>query len=629
MATVDEAGEFKAALDLVARRYTAKRQSFRKLPAVEFGELFAFTEREAEQLTALRDLIVRYVRHQSPARPLCLAVFGPPGSGKSFAVKQIRKVAEGKVTDPKLKLPMTLVNLTQVSESADLGRVIARVAGEQDEDTVPIVFFDEFDAPRNSASYGWLQWFLAPMHDGEFLHEGAVIRLKRAIYVFAGGTADTMHEFSNPRSAASFRAAKGPDFVSRLRGYLDVQGPNAQPRAWRRAILLRNELQNRASQAGHNPIEPDRELLESLLNVGRYRHGARSITAIIELSDFENGRFGWAQLPEDHLLGLHIDRGPLDSKLIGGSVALSGYPSLAEERDATAKAAVEKLAKCWLEVARKLWRQGATLSYAGSWEDGAGGSLTKLLADDLKKLSVEPSKMEKRRHEPAPWLECFVKVDGATSKIDRVISREKRTRYGLKLTTTDYLTAEERKMPKCDAWSMRIIERFRRRLAVSESSVARFAIAGATENHYGRVPGIAEEVMLTLALGKPVYVAGGFGGAALDVGALLGLARFRTGDTPDSLKAQPEEPQLQAITDKLRPGPWTSLPINASQFVDFFKSHAIEGPLWPDNGLSTEDNRRLFESTDAEEVAKLVVRGLRRCFVDAVPPVTSDIDVIA
>ncbi len=39
----------------------------------------------------------------------------------------------------------------------------------------------------------------------------------------------------------------------------------------------------------------------------------------------------------------------------------------------------------------------------------------------------------------------------------------------------------------------------------------------------GVFSGIAEEVVLAIALGKPVYVLGGCGGAARDVGLLLGL----------------------------------------------------------------------------------------------------------
>jgi hypothetical protein len=597
------------AMEIASIKYTAGRQAI-KPPVDEsrvFGQLFAFTDEEVSQLGALRDLIVRYAGERSPTRPLCLAIFGSPGSGKSFAVKQIRKVAEEKIKDPKLKLPLTVINLTQVSGSVDIGRVIGRIAGEQDEDTIPIIFFDEFDAPRDSAPFGWLQWFLAPMHDGEFLHDGAVIRLKRAIYVFAGGTAYTMAEFSSRNGDIDFRDAKGPDFISRLRGYLDVQGPNSEPRALRRAIILRNELQERIIRGKNKEIEPDTKLVRALLEVGRYRHGARSIAAIVELSDLGSAHFGWNELPEDHLLSLHVDRGPLDSRLIGGTIALSGYPIASYSKD--------DVTWCWLFAARQLWREGATLSYAGSWEKGVRGDLMKHLANDLKKLPVEPSRTLARRDAPSPWLVSFLKKEGREQlleAINQIMKPEEQSRYGLQLITTDFLSDQER--DECDQWSAKVVERFRRRLAVTESSVARFAVAGATTDFDGRVPGIAEELMLTLALGKPIYVAGGFGGAALDCGTLLGLAGVRSGEIPPSLKPQTDETKLMAIKEKLQPGPWTSLPLTAAEIASFLKEYALGGPRWPDNGLNADENRRLFSSKEPEEVATLLIKGLRQCF---------------
>lgn len=616
----EEDSAFEDALALVSIEYTTQPQPIKPPAAVKgtCGRLFALTMEEMDQLRAMRDLIVRYVVQRSPARPLCLAAFGPPGSGKSFAVKQIRREAEAasEVKDLKLGLPLTIVNLTQVSNSIDLGRVIARIAGEQDEDTVPIIFFDEFDAPRDGAPYGWLQWFLAPMHDGEFLHEGAAIRLRRAVYVFAGGTADTMSDFCNPRSILTFRAAKGPDFISRLRGYLDVQGPNSEPRALRRAIILRNELQDRTTRGNYKAITPDKDLLEALLKVGRYRHGARSIAAIIELCDFGTGCLGWSQLPEDHLLALHVDRGPLDSKLVGGSIALSGYVIPTEVERALVNAEHNVL-RCWLDVAEELWREGATLSFAGRWEGEVMGQLMELLASDLKLLPREPSRTRERRNNPSPWLVSFAKDNpeaGVKSKLSTEMSPEERAYYGLKLVTTDYLTDYERDELAADPWSAQVVERFRRRFAVSESSVARFAIAGATELHGGRVPGVIEELMLTLALQKPIYVAGGFGGAAKDVGNLLGLTHPRTGEVPRSLRTQDDAAKLQAIADKLQPGPWTSLPVTAAEIALFLKRHALGGQQWPDNGLSADENRCLFASTEPAEVSKLVACGLRRRF---------------
>lgn len=619
--------DLEEALGLVDRDYGAstERVPFEIRTLQPFGQLFPFTRDEKDQLQSLRDIVVRYVGQRSPPHPLCFVVFGPPGSGKSFAVKQIRAEILKGILNPKLKLPYTIINLTQLSDSAALARVLAQIAGEQDEDTVPIVFFDEFDGPKNSAPYGWLSWFLAPMHEGEFLHEGAIVRLKRAVYVFAGGTATTIDEFSKPHNLTAFRLAKGLDFISHLRGFLDVPSPNAEPRMLRRAVILRNELEDRAARNGAGVFRPDRKLLATLLQVGRYRHGARSIAAVAELSDIDAKKqhFRWEELPEDHLLALHIDRGPIDAKVIGGSIALSGYSSRHGESPGEAAAgsfaspADDVVAKCWRTVADSLWRQGATLSYAGSWGEDSGGQLMKSLAEDLQKRPVEPSRHQVRREHPEPWLESFLQESPdipALKGVDAVVSEEDRDRFGLRVVIGTNLTDEEISGFRKNSELAQVIERFRRRLAVSEASVARFAVAGATTRHGGRFPGIAEELMLTLALGKPVYVAGGFGGAAVDVGSLLGLAPLRTGEVPSSLQADPQEKSLATIKEKLRPVPWTHLPVTSGELVAFFKKHAIGGARWPDNGLTAAENRRLFESENADEVARLVTQGLLRRF---------------
>jgi hypothetical protein len=584
-----------------------------------FGALYLFTPEELVQFKSLHNLVKRYIVQIKPPRPLSFAVFGPPGSGKSFAVNQIFAEVGNEL---KSNLRYTKVNLTQVLDSRALGKVLA--SGEQTDNTVPVFFFDEFDAPRDGAPYGWLAWFLGPMQDGEFIHDGKVILVHRAIFIFAGGTASTMQEFSSFEGRRAFSLAKGPDFISRLRGFLNVSGPNAEPRMLRRAVILRAELESRAERNGTGAFRPDPDLLKSLLQVGRYRHGARSIAAVVELSDInENKRqFGWEELPEDHLLGQHIDRGPLDRKSIGGAIALSGYGESSSEQTAEISAVNgatlpdDEIALCWRGVARSLWRQGATLSYAGRWAAGERGLLMKQLAQELQSRPPEPSAKQYRREQPDPWLENFVDdtPDGRERTMaNNSVPHDTRKRYGLHVTISPHLTQEERGR---DPWLGQVLERFRRRLAVSEVSVARFVIAGATTRHYGRFPGIAEEVMLTLAQGKPVYIAGAFGGAASDVGSLLGLSHPRKGLVPASLQAHPKENEqlVLEISDELQPGPWADLPVTAADLGPFFKAHALSGPKWPENGLTFAENRELFASRDLNTVVALVTKGLLQRF---------------
>jgi hypothetical protein len=48
-------------------------------------------------------------------------------------------------------------------------------------------------------------------------------------------------------------------------------------------------------------------------------------------------------------------------------------------------------------------------------------------------------------------------------------------------------------------------------------------LGGGDGNNWGRFSGIAEEVVIAVALGKSVYILGGVGGAAHAVGSLMGL----------------------------------------------------------------------------------------------------------
>ena len=46
---------------------------------------------EIESMRSLRNIISEYLATPRKGRPLNVAVFGPPGSGKSFAIKQMAK----------------------------------------------------------------------------------------------------------------------------------------------------------------------------------------------------------------------------------------------------------------------------------------------------------------------------------------------------------------------------------------------------------------------------------------------------------------------------------------------------------------------------------------------------------
>ncbi|MDQ2683345.1 MAG: hypothetical protein M3Y37_07440, partial [Chloroflexota bacterium] len=179
-------------------------------------------------------------------------------------------------------------NVAQFVDPSDLVDAFQRIRDSGVRQRLPIVFWDEFDTPVGGRELGWLARFLAPMQDGTFLHDGAERPIGSAVFVFARGTHSTLASFVE--RAVTVPGAKATDFLSRLRGHVDVLGPNPRDERddghlLRRALLIRGLLVQRAPQLiRESNLNIDEGVLNALLNVPRYLHGARSIEAIIEMS---------------------------------------------------------------------------------------------------------------------------------------------------------------------------------------------------------------------------------------------------------------------------------------------------------------------------------------------------------
>jgi hypothetical protein len=154
------------------------------------------------------------------------------------------------------------------------------------------------------------------MQDGEF-REGQIVHpIGRSVFVFAGGTASSLDEFESGGDEAAFHAAKGPDFVSRLRGFVNVLGPNPTSAddpfsVVRRAILLRSLLQRQAPQVlhkGSGVVDIDPGVLRAFLMIPSYKHGARSMESIVTTSRLRGlDAFNRSSLPAAEQLDLHVE----------------------------------------------------------------------------------------------------------------------------------------------------------------------------------------------------------------------------------------------------------------------------------------------------------------------------------
>ena len=283
----------------------------RGVPVETIGAWSSVDRVEIENLRSLRAVMADYVESYRTGRrikrPLSVAVFGPPGAGKSFAVKQVAaSLLPG-------RLRVLEFNLSQMSDDEGLAGAFHAVRDAVLEQRLPLVFWDEFDTPLAGTPLGWLRHFLMPMQDAAFVDGEVSHPLGPAIFVFAGGTCATFAEFSTDDTPDDRRAKKS-DFISRLRGYMDVLGPNPAGAddvgvGLRRALLLRSILQQSAPQLFRDGrLAIDEGVLTAFLGVPAFRHGARSIEAIVDMSALGGkATYERASLPAPRQLALHVD----------------------------------------------------------------------------------------------------------------------------------------------------------------------------------------------------------------------------------------------------------------------------------------------------------------------------------
>ncbi len=282
------------------------------IPVEAVGKWSSVDRSEIEGMRAVRNIMAGYIadflRGARLERPLSIAVFGPPGAGKSFAVKQIAKVLLPG------RLETVTFNLSQSRSEDELPQAFHQVRDMVLKQALPLVFWDEFDTPLAGERLGWLRYFLAPMQDGEFREAGAFHPVGPAIFVFAGGTCSTLQQFAETRDEEAEKAAKKPDFLSRLKGYVNVFGPNPVGPddvafMLRRALLLRGMLTGKAPQLfQRGKLQIDDGLLRAFIGIDRYRNGARSMEAIIDTSAL-GGRLLYerSSLPPEGQLALQVD----------------------------------------------------------------------------------------------------------------------------------------------------------------------------------------------------------------------------------------------------------------------------------------------------------------------------------
>lgn len=239
----------------------------------------------------------------------------------------------------------------------------------------------------------------------------------------------------------------------------------------------------------------------------------------------------------------------------------------------------QHLADAMAEVARHLLAAGAQLLYGG---DLRPKGFSELLLELVERYRPETFSPTKRGPVAINYLAWPVHATMNRKQLDHW--RDAVSPFGM-LVCLDQSGRPISKplriarQPTADEWS-RSLSGMRR--LMTRRSAARVVLGGRTQGFRGKYPGIAEETLLSIRAGKPVFVLGGYGGCALDIATAIGLTA---------------KPPIQRSSE--------------------WKGHERFQPLKPamlKNGLTVKENAILAETPHVDEAVTLISRGLHRLF---------------
>ncbi len=135
---------------------------------------------------------------------------------------------------------------------------------------------------------------------------------------------------------------------------------------------------------------------------------------------------------------------------------------------------------------------------------------------------------------------------------------------------------------------------------------ARVLVGGKTKGFSGCMAGIVEEFIMARQAGHPVYLIGGFGGAAK---VLSEIFERKNGQTADSM--------LNLACDNVKYKELYDYYESKGQHIDYSILDNINMEDFKNNGLTDEENLRLFHSVNIMEIVSLVLKGLSKILNNA------------
>lgn len=230
------------------------------------------------------------------------------------------------------------------------------------------------------------------------------------------------------------------------------------------------------------------------------------------------------------------------------------------------------------EIARHMLALGARLVYGGDLrQDGFSGLLFELVARHRRDADEGDDRTAVTNYLawPAHILQSVADIETTVSDLEGLAELVCLKLDGTRLTVAERCSLAS-KQPSEVEWSDGLTAM--RRTMLAETN-ARIVLGGRVDNYKGAMPGIAEEALLSLQAGQPLYLMGGFGGCARDIAETVGLIA----PWGASRLAWDGRPAFQ---------PFSATDLN--------------------NGLSSEENATLAQTPHVDQAVMLILRGLMR-----------------
>lgn len=236
----------------------------------------------------------------------------------------------------------------------------------------------------------------------------------------------------------------------------------------------------------------------------------------------------------------------------------------------------EHLRDAMAEIARHLLALGARLIYGGDLrQHGFSDLLFELVARHRRDANEGDSRTGVTNYlawpvhilQPVAELETQIaEVEGSAELVCLRIDGS-----GLPIEERRGLLAQ---VPTEQEWADGLTSM---RITMMSGSDARIIVGGRVEDYKGTMPGIAEEALLSLKAGKPIFLVGGFGGCTRDIAETLGLIQPRPTSNPT----------------------WA----HRTKFAAFTAANL-------NNGLTDEENATLAYTPHVDQAITLILRGM-------------------